>query len=54
MNTIKYVCPKCGHEFEQGEWYFDYDGGMLYFECADCDWEGTEKMVLTENEDEED
>ena len=38
----QYICPKCGHVFEQGEWNYNYDTGHLDFECPECDWSGTE------------
>lgn len=52
-NTYIYICPKCGHKFEQGEYDYNYDFGNLEFECPECDWKGTEGMVDIE-EDEED
>lgn len=36
----KYVCPKCGHIFEQGEYEYDYELGKLVFYCPDCDHSG--------------
>lgn len=36
----KYVCPKCGHIFEQGEYEYDYDLAKLVFYCPDCDHSG--------------
>lgn len=36
----KYVCPNCGHIFEQGEYEYDYDLGKLVFYCPDCDHSG--------------
>ena len=44
MKTI-YICPKCGHEFEQGEWNYNYDHANLEFECPECDWTGTDSTV---------
>lgn len=34
------VCPICGHKFEQGEYEYDYDGGVLVYTCTECDWQG--------------
>ena len=53
MNNITYVCPNCGHVFEQGEWDFNYDTALLDFCCPECDWEGNETMLEDENEDTE-
>ena len=39
---IDCLCPECGHEFAQGEYNYNYDTGMLDFECPDCGWEGNE------------
>lgn len=47
----KYFCPSCGHEFQQGEWDYDYETARLVFVCPECDWEGDENEV--ENDDEE-
>jgi uncharacterized Zn ribbon protein len=49
MEAIKYICPNCGHEFEQGEYNFNYDTSLLDFECPDCGWSGTEKSVERED-----
>lgn len=45
-----YVCPHCGHVFEQGEWDYNYDTALLDFKCPECDWEGNENEVDTEEE----
>ena len=46
----KYICPHCGHEFEQGEYDYNYDDGLVYYECPCCDWQGNETEVeLYEN-----
>ena len=52
-NTYIYICPKCGHEFEQGEYNYNYDFGNLEFECPECDWKGTEDMVDIDEDEEE-
>ena len=40
MNTTTYICPNCGHEFQQGEYNYNYDYGSLWFDCPDCGWDG--------------
>jgi predicted RNA-binding Zn-ribbon protein involved in translation (DUF1610 family) len=45
MEKTIYICPECGHEFEQGEYNYNYYTGLLDFECPECDWEGTEKEI---------
>lgn len=46
----RYVCPKCGHIFIQGEMNYNYDFGTLDFECPECEWSGNENSVkMTEN-----
>ena len=47
----KYVCPNCGHVFKQGEWDYNYETALLDFKCPDCDWEGNENEVETEEEE---
>ena len=42
----RFICPKCGHVFEQGECNYNYDTALLDFSCPECDWEGTEKQVI--------
>lgn len=42
----RFICPKCGHVFEQGEYNYNYDTALLDFSCPECDWEGTEKQVI--------
>ena len=46
-----YICPDCGHEFQQGEYNYNYDYANLEFECPDCGWEGTDSDVETDEED---
>ena len=51
-NNSPYYCPECGHEFEQGEWNYNYDTANLDFECPMCGWYGTENEVeVDENEE---
>lgn len=50
---FKYICPVCEHEFEQGEFDYDYDFNVLNFECPFCGWVGTDENVETNEEDEE-
>lgn len=42
MEEKIYICPNCGHKFEQGEYEYNYDSGMLDFNCPDCDWSGND------------
>ena len=51
--THLYLCPNCGHEFEQGEYGYDYDFNVLEFDCPDCGWWGTDSKVKTHDEDDE-
>ena len=51
MKKSGYVCPNCGHEFVQGESNYNYDFGVLEFDCPECGWNGTDKM-LDNDEDE--
>lgn len=46
-----YICPDCGHEFQQGEYDYNYDYANLEFECPHCGWEGTDSNVDTDEED---
>ena len=39
MEPKKY-CPKCGHEFKQGESDFNYESGDTVYTCPECEWEG--------------
>ena len=48
----EYVCPNCGHVFKQGEYNYNYDTALLDFVCPDCDWEGNEKEVEWDREEE--
>lgn len=45
---MKYICPDCGHEFEQGESNYNYDTGYLDFECPECGWYGNDNDVISE------
>lgn len=45
-----YICPECGHKFEQGEWNYNYDFANLEFECPDCGWTGTDSTVKTDDD----
>ena len=45
----EYICPSCGHVFEQGEYNYNYNTALLDFECPECGWYGNE----FETEDEE-
>ena len=47
----KYICPHCGHEFEQGEYDYNYDTALLDFVCPECGWEGNETQVEDLEED---
>ena len=49
-DTPTYVCPNCGEHFVQGDWNYNYDTGLLDFECPFCPWSGTENEVIIENE----
>ena len=42
---VKYYCPLCGHEFEQGEYEYNYETAHTDFHCPFCDWEGNETLV---------
>lgn len=42
MEKNIYICPNCGHKFEQGEYEYNYNSGMLDFNCPDCDWSGND------------
>ena len=46
-----YVCPCCGHVFKQGEYAYNYDTALLDFVCPDCDWEGNETEVESNEEE---
>jgi predicted RNA-binding Zn-ribbon protein involved in translation (DUF1610 family) len=49
--AIIYICPDCGHEFQQGEYGYDYNYDVLEFDCPDCGWYGTDSKVKTDDED---
>ena len=51
MKKIGYVCPECGHEFVQGESNYNYDTANLDFECPECGWCGTDKMLDEDDEE---
>ena len=53
MNTTTYICPDCGHEFQQGEYDYNYDFGNLEFECPDCGWCGTDSQVETDDDEDD-
>lgn len=48
---VKYICPSCCTEFTQGDWNYNYDSGLLDFECDCCGWTGTENQVNKEDEE---
>ena len=45
MNEKKY-CPECGHEFEQGEYDYNYETSNTDYECPECGWCGTHNDVV--------
>lgn len=47
---VVYICPSCGMEFSQGDYNYDYDSGLLDFECDTCGWCGTDKEVKVKEE----
>ena len=49
----KHYCPECGHEFEQGEYDYNYDSGLLDYTCPECGWEGTEYGVVEADDEAE-
>jgi predicted RNA-binding Zn-ribbon protein involved in translation (DUF1610 family) len=49
-DTPTYVCPNCGETLVQGDWNYNYDTGLLDFECPICLWSGTENEVIIEND----
>jgi DNA-directed RNA polymerase subunit RPC12/RpoP len=53
MNGEKeeYVCPDCGHVFEQGESNYNYDTGHTDYECPECGWCGNEHEVIEDDDD---
>lgn len=46
MDITRTFCPECGHKFEQGEYGYVYESGLLDYNCPDCEWEGTEHAVI--------
>lgn len=46
MDITRTFCPNCGHKFEQGEYDYVYESGLLDYNCPNCDWEGTENAVI--------
>lgn len=54
MGKSVYICPECGHEFEQGEYNYNYNTARLDFECPFCGWEGTDIKVGIADEEEDD
>lgn len=54
MEEKTYICPNCGHKFVQGEYEYNYDSGMLDFNCPDCDWSGNENDVISDTKVEND
>lgn len=38
----RFFCPKCNHEFVQGESNYNYVTALLDFECPECGWTGDE------------
>jgi hypothetical protein len=50
-NTSTYYCPECEHNFEQGEWDYNYDTANLDFECPCCGWYGTYYDVIDEDDE---
>lgn len=46
----KYICPDCGHEFEQGEYGYNYDYNVLEFDCPFCGWSGNDNTVEIDDE----
>lgn len=50
-DTSTYYCPECGHNFEQGEWDYNYDTANLDFECPCCGWYGTHNDVINEDDE---
>ena len=47
----EYVCPDCGHIFEQGESNYNYDTGHTDYECSECGWCGNEHEVIEDDDD---
>lgn len=45
-----YICPDCGHEFEQGEYDYNYDYNVLEFDCPFCGWSGNDNTVEIDDE----
>lgn len=51
QSDIKYYCPECGEELQQGEYSYDYDTANLRVEC--CPYCGCEGKVVNMGDDEE-
>ena len=49
-----YICPQCGHEFEQGEYNYNYDRGTLDFTCPCCGWYETDSEIIDDEDYEKD
>jgi hypothetical protein len=49
-----YICPMCRHEFEQGEYNYNYDRGTLDFTCPCCGWYGTDSEINYDDDEDED
>lgn len=41
-----YLCPNCGHSFQQGEFEYNYETVYLDFECPFCGWYGNDNNVF--------
>lgn len=55
MESKVYICPNCGHKFEQGEYEYNYDSGKLIFDCPECgEWSGNDDDVISDTKVEND
>lgn len=34
VEEVLYCCPECGEPLHQGDYYYDYDSGVLRVECC--------------------